>query len=93
MVCEQCGGLKAVKLVVSDSIGMVLCLTCGHGSHIPQPKPSEVFSFRAQVDKLQEIERLRKEMNRGMAHELLAEITDPVTAAAVIDGTYQGGQL
>lgn len=90
MVCT-CGGVKAVKL--ADGGGLLICLDCGRGSQMSQPKPSEVFSFRAEVDRLSELGRLRKEMNRGLAQSALAEITGADIATQVIDGTYQGGQL
>lgn len=76
-----------------DEVGLLICLNCGRGETIIQPKINEVFSYRAQVDQLQEIERLRKEMNRGLAQSLLAEITGEDIATQVIQGTYQGGEL
>ena len=51
MIC-QCGGGKEVKL--SGNVALTMCTVCQRGEFIPQPKPSEVFDFRARVSALME---------------------------------------
>jgi len=51
MIC-QCGGEKEVKL--SGNVALTMCTVCQRGEFIPQPKPSEVFDFRARVSALME---------------------------------------
>jgi hypothetical protein len=51
MKCK-CGGQLEVSL--TETVGIVICKSCGRGKHILQSKPHEVFDYRARVAQIKE---------------------------------------